>query len=194
MNPFQRIRAQIVRSMATRPMELLDIPVGSGLRHRRVDGQGAYFSSAYLACELAKARPIASLPVGVYRSVSGTREEVSGHPLNRLLKNHWNPLISAKDGLRNTVMSKDTLGMSHVRVKWDGGSPVGLWPIRASVETIYDTDADVLVYEVRPGDPYTPAGRYQAWEILTFKSPVSLDGGITGASAPWRWTSGRHTA
>ncbi|MDQ9822844.1 hypothetical protein RFZ44_05650, partial [Acinetobacter sp. 163] len=57
-----------------------------------------YFSNAYRACALAKARPLASLPVHVYERVDGARKESGkrvAKALSSLLRTRWNPFVSA---------------------------------------------------------------------------------------------------
>ena len=60
----------------------------------------AYYSNAYRACALAKARPLASLPVNVFERDKGVRKVSNRHAakdLARLLRTEWNPFVSATE-------------------------------------------------------------------------------------------------
>lgn len=51
---------------------------GKVVRRERAGHLEAYYSNAYRACALAKARPLASLPVHVYERKGGVRVEAGG--------------------------------------------------------------------------------------------------------------------
>ena len=89
------IRAVFRSILGGRVTRRLDIDSGS---RRAVNQRGADYSLAYVACELAKSRPISSLPVHVYeRDDIGRRvaQERGAAALQRLLSRSWNPLVKA---------------------------------------------------------------------------------------------------
>ena len=151
---------------------------------RGVEDRGAWMSVSWIACEVAKARPMSSLPAHVYRRDGEWREELHDHPLSRILRTRWNPFTTATEGMRWLVMARDTLGTAYVFVRYDrDGQPRELWPIRgAEVAPKWSERMRRAYYEVGPGDQFVPPGTYQSWQVLAFKSPVSQDGGLTGAS------------
>lgn len=130
-------------------------------------------SEAFISCELAKMRPISSLPVAVYRKEDGVRVDVD-HPLNSLLQKRWNPFMTSMQGLRWMILRRDTFGNAFVRVQWVENRPVALWPINTDVKILHEGLQPV--YEVSNGDEFTPAGKYHDYEILNFKSAMTLDG------------------
>lgn len=146
--------------------------------HRGLD---VWYSVAYLACELAKARPMATLPAHVYRHTGGGRTAVPDDPLGEVLKTSWNPWVSAPEGMRWLVMRRDTMGVANVRVEYDrDGQVSALWPVEAPVTPM--RNGRHAVYRVEGGDDFTPAGTYQAWEMLRVKSPVAVANGVGGRS------------
>ena len=143
------------------------------MTRRKLNAMAAMTSEAYISCELAKMRPIASLPVAVYRKRDGVREEVD-HPLNEILAGRWNPFTTSMQGIRWLIFRRDTFGNAYVRVEWRGNVPVAFWQINCPVK-VYQTSGRP-VYEVSGGDDFTPAGYYLDYEILAFKAAVSRDG------------------
>ena len=169
---LSRFRNRLERIGRTRRvLSLIDNTIGRWTR-RKVDALAAMTSEAYISCELAKMRPIASLPVAVFRKRDGVREEVY-HPLGTLLTRKWNPFTTAMQGLRWLLFRKDTYGTAYVRVEWRGGNPVALWQLNCHVEQLHD--GDVPVFHV-DGDDFTERGTYLAHEILVFKAAVSKNG------------------
>ncbi|WP_417064469.1 phage portal protein [Gordonibacter urolithinfaciens] len=153
-----------------------------GVRHE-LDNRSCWYSNAYLACELAKARPLGTLPVGVYRRTRSGREELPDHPLSRLLNGRWNPFVTSSEGLRWLVMTRDTLGAAYVRVEYGpDGSPTALWPLKGKVTPEWVARTRRAYWNVEEGDTFTRPGTYQPWEVLCVKSPVALDRGIEGKS------------
>lgn len=168
-----RLRTSSRRTLAAYPM--LDL-AGEGLRNLDV-----WYSVAYLSCELAKARPMATLPVHVYRRTEEGRSAVHGDPLGEVLQTAWNPWVSAPEGMRWLVMRRDTMGVANVRVEYDRDGQVrALWPVEANVTPM--RNGRRAVYHVDAGDEFTPEGNYQSWEMLRVKSPVSVAGGVSGRS------------
>lgn len=133
----------------------------------------AYYSNAYRACALAKARPLAALPVHVYERDSGVRKPAAkraAKDLETLLRTKWNPLMSAQEGIRWLDMTKDLKGEAFVRVEWRNARIVALWPMSGTpgIEIIRG-GSHVFNYG---GDKFTAPGRYLENEIVWVKSPI----------------------
>ena len=133
----------------------------------------AYYSNAYRACALAKARPLAALPVHVFERENGVRKAATkraAKDLETLLRTKWNPLVSAQEGFRWLDMTKDIKGEAFVRVEWKNARIVALWPMSGTpgVEVIRG-GSHVFNYG---GDKFTQPGRYLENEIVWVKSPV----------------------
>lgn len=149
-------------------------------RKRAVD---AYYSNAYRACALAKARPLASLPVHVYERKDGVRAESdrrSARALSKLLRTRWNPLTTAQEGFRWLDMTKDLRGNAFARVEWRDGVPSAIWPMSGAPEVELTEDGAPLFRYA--GDKFTPSGVYLQREIVWVKSPVLDDDGLFGVS------------
>lgn len=144
----------------------------------------AYFSNAWRACALAKARPLAALPVHVYqRDKYGVRREATGYTANalsRILRDRWNPFMTAMEGFRWLDMTKDIRGNAFARVEWRGARPYAIWPL-AGEPDIQIARGNVPVFEYG-GDKFTPAGRYLSHEILWVKSPIIDSDTLKGKS------------
>lgn len=142
-----------------------------------------YYSNAFRACLLAKARPLSSLPVHVYERVDGVRREAPdafSQRLGALLRTRWNPFVTASEGVRWAMMTKDTLGEAFVRVEYDGaGLPVALWPMSGAPMVGAHGSMPTFSYG---GDKFTPAGTYLAHEVVWVKSPVLDSDCIHGVS------------
>lgn len=165
---------------AVTAMPVLNLETGE--RWRMSGALGAYYSNAFRACLLAKARPLGALPVDVYSRSGGVRERSSsrvGRRLSRLLRTRWNPLLTGAEGVRWAVMTKDALGNAFVRVEWGGGTPVALWPMSGRPEVSVGPSGPVFDY---PGDKFTPQGRYLSHEVLWLKGPVIDSDGLMGVS------------
>lgn len=143
------------------------------------DEVNAEFSIAYLSCELAKARPVSSLPVDVYEKKGAGRveakDDASWH-LAYLLKNRWNPMMRSGPCLRWVILTKDTLGSAYVRVEWGTSKagnriPKALWPITGAVEPLWDDATGTAWYRIT-GDDFTPAGTYSSDDVLRFDSQL----------------------
>lgn len=147
-------------------------------RHRE-----AYFSNAWRACALAKARPLAALPVHVYEREDGIRKESNKRPatdLSRLLRGRWNPYMTAPEGFRWVDMKKDLEGNAFVRYEWRNGRIVALWPL-SGTPTVRIGAGGYPVFEYC-GDKFTPPGMYLAYEIAWVKSPILDADGLYGRS------------
>lgn len=133
----------------------------------------AYYSNAFRACLLAKARPLASLPIHVYERKGGLRVEAShrfSRRLGTLLRTRWNPFMTSSEGIRWTMMTKDVRGEAFLRVEFDGtGMPVAIWPLSGIPTVEVANGSAVFRYQ---GDKFTKAGVYLQDEIVWVKSPV----------------------
>lgn len=195
---FRNTLRQIVSPMILRPtstgetrepMRITSINMGNWLNSNA--NHDALFSLAYVSCELAKMRPISTLPVHVYHTEEHSRtiatDPVSFN-LQNLLQGRWNPIIKSPDGIRWAMITKDTLGSAFVRIEWGLRQgwrvPVALWPLETSaVQKWWDDEAHVLKFKY-PGDDFTPEGTYLDNEIIEFRSALpNVD-----------WTSGRSLA
>lgn len=178
---------------ALRPQNKVTLPIGAptypmidlktGEKKYAAGTDDAYFSNAFRACLLAKARPLASLPVDVYTRDEGTRVKAKSRvakDLSRILRERWNPVLSSAEGIRWLIMTKDTLGNAFLRVQWEKGRPVALWPLRMEAKpTVLPSGEVAFDYA---GDKFTPEGRYLAYEIVWVKSPVLDADGYKGVS------------
>ncbi len=133
----------------------------------------AYYSNAFRACELAKSRPLAALPVHVYRRSGGVREVPSYRFCKRyeqLLRTKWNPFMTASEGTRWAMVTKDVKGNAFLRLETDSsGMPVAIWPMAHRPTVEKKNGKPVFRYG---GDNFTPAGNYLEGEIIWLKSPI----------------------
>ena len=162
-----------------RIIPMLDSPGEGAYEHC-----SAYYSNAFRACLLAKARPLASLPVHVYRRREGVREAardgVAGQ-LERILRGRWNPYMTAAEGFRWALMTKDTLGNAFIRVEWGrDGSLAALWPM-AGTPDIESGSKGGPVFRYG-GDKFTKPGSLLAHEVVWIKSPIIDADGLMGVS------------
>lgn len=156
---------------------------GKVVRRERAGHLEAYYSNAYRACALAKARPLASLPVHVYERKGGVRVEAGGYTardLSRLLRTRWNPFTTAQEGFRWLDMTKDAKGNAFARIEWAGPRIRAIWPMSGEPEVLKTGGGDVVFrYD---GDKFTPAGNYLSREIVWVKSPILDRDGLKGLS------------
>ena len=148
-------------------------PDGTTETLEREAAADAYYSNAFRACLLAKARPLASLPIHVYERKGGLRVEAShrfSRRLGTLLRTRWNPFMTSSEGIRWTMMTKDVRGEAFLRVEFDGsGMPVAIWPLSGIPTVEVANGSAVFRYQ---GDKFTKAGVYLQDEIVWVKSPV----------------------
>lgn len=147
------------------------------------ENMSAYYSNAFRGCLLAKARPLSSLPVRVYKRRDGIRtdaEEPFARELAGLLRRKWNPFMTGAEGIRWLMMTKDVMGEAFARVQFSKGLPVAIWPM-SSMPTIEVTEQGRAVFRYG-GDNFTPAGTYLESEIIWVKSPILDRDGIHGRS------------
>lgn len=175
----------------------VDIPIGTpvypmlDLKDGRTvypsDAQRAFYSNAFRACLLAKARPMSSLPVDVFARDGGVRRRATSRvakALSSLMRTKWNPAMTASEGIRWAIMTKDTLGNAFVRVEWSHGVPVALWPMRMECQPVIERARDgsrAVVFRY-PGDKFTREGTYIEQEIVWLKSPILDSDGVKGVS------------
>lgn len=167
----------------TSEVPLMDLRTGE---KRYIGGRehaDAYYSNAFRACLLAKARPICSLPVDVYERLDGVRRKADGafsNALSDLLRHNWNPYLTASEGYRWAMFRKDTVGNAYIRVEYDAaGLPRALWPLAKDPDVLMGADGPVFRYG---GDKFTGPGNYLAHEVVWVKSPVIDDDGLKGVS------------
>lgn len=144
----------------------------------------AYYSNAFRACLLAKARPLAALPVHVYKREDGVRKSATGgFPLKfeTILRGRWNPFMTAAECERWAIMTKDTLGNAFIRIERDrGGMITALWPLADKPNVDIDSHGrPVFRYG---GDKFTKQGNYLYNEIVWIKSPILDEDGLYGVS------------
>lgn len=145
---------------------------------------GAYYSNAFRACLLAKARPLASLPIHIYVREGGVREEPTDAFLTAfegLLRHKWNPFMTGAQGIRWMLMTKDTRGEAFARVQFGrDGLPKAIWPL-SGIPDIEVTARNKVIFRYA-GDKFTEPGRYFENEIIWVKSPVLDDDCLHGVS------------
>lgn len=160
-------------------------PDGTGRNEIRAGGEHcfAYYSNAYRACAMAKARPLASLPVHVYERRDGVRLESKKYvatDLAKLLRGRWNPFLTAQEGFRWLDVTKDAMGDAFVRAEWSGGRVVALWPMSSKPDVLVSAGGSpVFRYG---GDKFTRPGNYLPHEIVWVKSPIIDADGLHGVS------------
>lgn len=135
--------------------------------------QSAYFSNAFRACLLAKARPLAALPIHIYKREGGIRVEAHDTFIDaylELLKHKWNSYMTGAEGIRWLAMTKDTVGEAFARIEYKKGMPVAIYPMSGIPDICRDVNGKVVFRYA--GDEFTPAGNYLENEIIWVKSPI----------------------
>lgn len=186
MGVFARLR-NTIQAINTTEYSFISYDDGNGgmttidLSNEDLD---AIYSNAFRGCLLAKARPLSTLPVRVYKREGGVRVEPSekfAATYAELLRHKWNPFLSGADGIKWLEMKKDVVGEAFARVQFDGaGVPVAIWPM-SSTPTVEMTANGTAVFRYG-GDKFTPAGTYLDNEIIWVKSPILDKDGIHGRS------------
>lgn len=144
---------------------------------------GAYYSIAYMACELAKMNPVSNLPVAIYTEKDGSPQKVTDHPLTYIITRRWNSFMSAAEGWRWLILRRDTFGNAYVRVKWNHrGEPIAFYPIEQEITHRFSADTGKSYYEIPGNDDFNDAGIYEDYEILCFKTAVPAAYGTKGLS------------
>lgn len=142
-------------------------------------GYGALMSVDYAACVQTKARSMASLPATVVVERRSGRENLTSHPLSKLLNGMANEEMSIAALMAWTVLRRDTFGNAYWFVEWSKGKPVALWPITASVTHDYKRDNPPgyrTRYHVAPGDDHVPPGAYFSNEVVNIHTSITKDG------------------
>lgn len=150
-------------------------------------GYGALLSVDFSACVQTKARSMSSLPFVVVKEGRNGRENLTRHPLAKLLNGMVNEQMSVCDLMDWTVLRRDVFGNAYWFIQWERGKPVAIYPIHAQVEQSFDQTAPAgfkAKYTVLAGDEYVPAGTYFANEVVNIKTHVTKDGrkGVSLAS------------
>ena len=180
-------------AVESRPVDAVSLPIGTpaypmidlktGEKVYPMDADKAYFSNAFRACLLAKSRPVSALPIDVYVRDGGVRRKATdrfSRALSALLRHRWNPYLTASEGVRWAMMTKDTLGNAFIRVQYGrDGRPEALWPMSGAPDVQKGPHGPVYDY---PGDTMTPAGRYLSHEVIWIKSPIIDSDGVKGVS------------
>lgn len=144
---------------------------------------GALMSVDFAACVQTKARSMASLPFKVVYEGRSGRQNLTRHPLAKLLNGMVNEEMSSAQLMDWTVLRRDTKGNAYWFFEWDGGLKA-IWPITASVEHNYNPDALAgyrTTYTVAAGDDHVPAGTYFNWEVVNIPTHITKDG-VKGVS------------
>lgn len=177
------IRGKALNFLIPGGYDFMDPGNGGATIERRYQMADAYYSNAFRACELAKARPLAALPIHVYERRDGVRAESSkrfSKRLSTLLRTRWNPFTSASEGIRWALMTKDILGNAFMRIQFDSaGMPVAIYPMSREPTVRTDGLNPVFVYG---GDKFTAPGTYLSHEIVWLKSPILDSDGLWGRS------------
>lgn len=146
---------------------------GSTRTVEREKASEVFYSNAFRACLLAKARPLAALPIHVYERDHGVRVESSkrfSRALSTLLRTKWNPFMTSSEGIRWLMMTKDTLGEAFCRVEYSAaGMPVAIWPLSGKPSIEIKGGEPLFRYG---GDKFTKPGVYLGNEVLWVKSPI----------------------
>jgi phage portal protein BeeE len=127
LNPFRRRDEPQALSEA----ELLDLAfgfrsIGSAFN---VTQDNAIKSTAVVACLIVRAETFASLPVHVYRQDGDSRHKVPGHPLDLVIGQEANPLMTSVEFWRWKQLTEDIRGHAFVRIERSGGKPIAFWPM-----------------------------------------------------------------
>lgn len=142
-------------------------------------GYGALMSIDFAACVQTKARSMASLPVSVIHETNSGRDNLSTHPIAKLLNGMANEDMPATSLMNWTVLRRDTFGNAYWYIEWSRGKPVGIYPITVQVTHGYDATRQAgyrTTYTVAPGDDYVPAGTYFSNEVVNIPTAITKDG------------------
>lgn len=177
--------ANAYRAITGYDFMLIDNPDGTQTEYNFQDRHyDAYFSNAFRACLLAKARPLSTLPVRAYKREDGIRVEATEEFAKAyldLLRHKWNPFMTGAEGTRWLDMTKDILGNAFARVEFNTfGYPCAIYPL-TSQPTVCVTSDGHAIFKYG-GDTFTPAGTYLENEIIWVKSPVLDSDYIHGKS------------
>lgn len=139
-----------------------------------VNSDSAIASVAVLACLIVRSESLMIMPADVFRKDGRDRISEPNHPVAQLIADAPNPLLSAEEFWRWKQITEDLKGNAYVRIKWNRGKPVALYPLIGLQPDIIlggVKDPDTIVYRYA-GDDFTAAGDYPASEIMHFKGPL----------------------
>lgn len=139
-----------------------------------VNSDTAIASVAVLACLIVRAESLMLMPVDVYRKDGRDRIAEPQHPVAQLIADAPNPILSAEEFWRWKQITEDLKGNAYVRIKWNRGRPVALYPLiglQPQIKLGGVNNPDTIMYRYA-GDDFTAAGDYPASEIMHFKGPL----------------------
>lgn len=139
-----------------------------------VNSDSAIASVAVLACLIVRSETLMLMPVDVFRKEGRDRIPDDAHPVAQLIADAPNPLITAEEFWRWKQITEDLRGNAFVRIEWNRGKPVALWPmvgLTPEIKVGGVKNPTALAYRYA-GDDWTPAGDYPASEIMHFKGPL----------------------
>ena len=135
----------------------------------RVTPETALASVAVAACIEVRAETFSALPGGVFRKEDRKRVMLNDHPVQRLLFDRPNDLMTSGELWRWKQVREDITGNAHMRVIWKNGRPSELWPLYGSKPEMKISNGKVA-YKYS-GDDVTPADVYSSKDILHFRGP-----------------------
>lgn len=135
----------------------------------RVTPETTLASVAVAACIEVRAETFSSLPGGVFRREDRRRIPLQDHPVAKLLFDRPNELMTGGELLRWKQIRQDITGNAMLRVVWQKGRPVELYPLYNKNAELRTKDGKIA-YRYQ-GDDFTPAGDYSAKDILHFRGP-----------------------
>lgn len=182
LNPFsalrqrREVRAQAQALDETSTMFRLFAGMYSTHSGISVTSDSAVASVAVLACLIVRAESLMLCPASVIRKEGTDRITDDEHPVARLMADEWNPFLGAEEGWRWKQIREDLTGNAHVRVEWQRGKPIALWPLTGEKPEIMYANRQMFYRYSGDGRlpnqaEITPAGDYPAREILHFKGP-----------------------
>ena len=130
-----------------------------------VTNHSALNLSAVFACVRLSTETISTIPAHIFRRTAAGREEVTHHPVTRLLTRQANPEMPA-NVFREVIQGHLELrGKAFAEIVRNGyGDPVELWPIHPDHMRITRGSKQQLIYE------YLPTGhKFPASKILHFR-------------------------
>lgn len=140
-----------------------------------VTSDSAVASVAVLACILVRAESLMFCPVDVYRKAGNTRLAQPDHPVAKLIARDPNTLLTSQELWRWKQIREDLTGNAHIRIEWDHGRPVALWPMWAGKPTLLrgkDGLGRPMIGYQYTGDDFTPANTYPAADVMHFRGPL----------------------
>lgn len=177
LNPFKRRGAQNTAVLDDAAADLFrsfwgNYATSTGVS---VTSDSAVASVAVLACLIVRAESVMLCPVDVYRKEGRNRINADDHPVQRLIADQPNPLMTAEEFWRWEQITEDLNGNAYARIEWQRGRPVAIWPMTGPKPQVLIgknlMGEQTLVYRYQ-GDDITPAGDYVANDVMHFKGPL----------------------